>query len=188
MENYINSLFSINHALQNGFKSILDKYKVSNSDLPALPSPPPDVLVLERFTYHNGNFHIILQGDIPNQRTLIFDIAAITAGAKIIVHTAQKFHIVWRIPAIHLLADIPVPIPQQGHRIIPIIGGSRIWLPMIRSVILGVLRRLLLILYFTVSVLFPPSPRPPVPLLCGAVCPIPGSKNNRAWPPGPRHS
>ena len=30
MENYINSLFSINHALQNGFK-ILDKYKVSNS-------------------------------------------------------------------------------------------------------------------------------------------------------------
>ena len=91
-------------------------------------------------------FRIILQGDIPNQRALIFDIAAITAGAKIIVHTAQKFHIVWRIPAIHLLADIPVPIPQQGHRIIPIIGGSRIWLPMIRSVILGVLRRLLLIL------------------------------------------
>jgi len=34
MENYINSLFSINHALQNGFKSILDKYKVSNSSLP----------------------------------------------------------------------------------------------------------------------------------------------------------
>ena len=33
MENYINSLFSINHALQNGFKSILDKYKVSNSRL-----------------------------------------------------------------------------------------------------------------------------------------------------------
>ncbi|MEF2646202.1 MAG: hypothetical protein U0N32_08820, partial [Oscillospiraceae bacterium] len=33
MENYINSLFSINHALQNGFKSILDKYKVSNSSL-----------------------------------------------------------------------------------------------------------------------------------------------------------
>ena len=33
MENYINSLFSINHALQNGFKSILDKYKVSNSGL-----------------------------------------------------------------------------------------------------------------------------------------------------------
>ena len=32
MENYINSLFSINHALQNGFKSILDKYKVSNSN------------------------------------------------------------------------------------------------------------------------------------------------------------
>jgi|GEM_PF-4111298 len=31
--NYINSLFSINHALQNGFKSILDKYKVSNSRL-----------------------------------------------------------------------------------------------------------------------------------------------------------
>lgn len=33
IENYINSLFSINHALQNGFKSILDKYKVSNSGL-----------------------------------------------------------------------------------------------------------------------------------------------------------
>ena len=33
MENYINSLFSINHALQNGFKSILDKYKVSNFSL-----------------------------------------------------------------------------------------------------------------------------------------------------------
>ena len=33
MENYINSLFSINHALQNGFRSILDKYKVSNSHL-----------------------------------------------------------------------------------------------------------------------------------------------------------
>jgi len=30
---WINSLFSINHALQNGFKSILDKYKVSNSGL-----------------------------------------------------------------------------------------------------------------------------------------------------------
>ena len=30
---YRNSLFSINHALQNGFKSILDKYKVSNSSL-----------------------------------------------------------------------------------------------------------------------------------------------------------
>ncbi|MBS6321326.1 MAG: hypothetical protein KH453_07500, partial [[Eubacterium] siraeum] len=37
MENYINSLFSINHALQNGFKSILDKYKVSNSSLPTCP-------------------------------------------------------------------------------------------------------------------------------------------------------
>ena len=34
MENYINSLFSINHALQNGIKSILNKYKVSNSSLP----------------------------------------------------------------------------------------------------------------------------------------------------------
>jgi len=31
--NMKNSLFSINHALQNGFKSILDKYKVSNSSL-----------------------------------------------------------------------------------------------------------------------------------------------------------
>jgi len=30
---FLNSLFSINHALQNGFKSILDKYKVSNSRL-----------------------------------------------------------------------------------------------------------------------------------------------------------
>lgn len=37
MENYINSLFSINHALQNGFKSILDKYKVSNSSLSTCP-------------------------------------------------------------------------------------------------------------------------------------------------------
>ena len=34
MENYINSLFSINHALQDGFKSILNKYKVSSSSLP----------------------------------------------------------------------------------------------------------------------------------------------------------
>ncbi|WP_417065325.1 hypothetical protein [Gemmiger sp.] len=33
VKKYINSLFSINHALQNGFKSILDKYKVSNSSL-----------------------------------------------------------------------------------------------------------------------------------------------------------
>jgi len=41
MENYINSLFSINHALQNGFKSILDKYKVSNSGLPALDNALP---------------------------------------------------------------------------------------------------------------------------------------------------
>lgn len=40
MENYINSLFSINHALQNGFKSILDKYKVSNSRLSLTLQPP----------------------------------------------------------------------------------------------------------------------------------------------------
>ena len=133
-------------------------------------------------------FRIILQGDIPNQRTLIFDIAAIAAGAQIIVHAVQKFQIIWFVPVVHLLTDIPVLIPRQGHRIIPIIGGNRIWLPMIRSVILGVLRRLLLILYFTVSVLFPPSLYPPVPLPCGAVCPIRGSKSSRAWPPGPRHS
>ena len=28
------------------------------------------------------------------------------------------------IPVIHLLADVPVPIPRQGHRIIPIIGNQ----------------------------------------------------------------
>ena len=104
------------------------------------------MLVLERFAYHNGNFRIILQGNIPDQFALVFDIVAVSVGAQIIVHAVQKFHIVWCIPVIQLLADVPVPIPQQGHRIIPIIGGSRIWLPMIRSVILGVLRRLLLIL------------------------------------------
>ena len=162
--------------------------KPITSDLPALSSPPPDVLVLERFAYHNGNLRIILQGNIPDQFALVFDIAAIAAGAKIIVHAVQKFQIIWRIPAIHLLADIPVPIPRQGYSITPIIGVSRIWLSMIRSVILGGLRRLLLILHVTVSVLFPPSLYPQVPLPCGAVCPIRGSKSIRAWPPGPRHS
>ncbi len=66
---------------------IYDKAPTS-SDLPALSSPPPDVLVLECFAYHNGNLRIILQGNIPDQFALIFDIAAIAAGAKIIVHTA----------------------------------------------------------------------------------------------------
>ena len=33
MVNYINSLFSINHALKNGFKNILTKYKAANSNL-----------------------------------------------------------------------------------------------------------------------------------------------------------
>lgn len=169
------------------FNSIAIRKKIT-SDLPALSSPPPDVLVLERFAYHNGNLRIILQGNIPDQFALVFDIAAIAAGAQIIVHAVQKFQIIWFVPVVYLLTDIPVLIPRQGYSIIPIIGGNRIWLPMIRSVILGVLRRLLLILYFTVSVLFPPSPRPPVPLPCGAVCPIRGSKSSRAWPPGPRHS
>ena len=48
----------------------------------------PDVLVLERFAYHNGNFRIILQGNIPDQFALVFDIIAVAMGAEIIVHAA----------------------------------------------------------------------------------------------------
>ena len=60
-----------------------DKFRFARFTLSAARCAGSGTLYLPQW-----QFRIILQGDIPNQRTLIFDIAAIAAGAKIIVHTA----------------------------------------------------------------------------------------------------
>ena len=104
-------------------------------------------------------------------------------------HSPQSFQsrYSYHSVSIFLNPDVPVPIPRQGHRIIPIIGNQPDLVADDSFCHFGSSPQTF-IDFILVSVLFPPSPRPPVPLPCGAVCPIPGSKNNRAWPPGPRHS
>lgn len=82
---------------------------------------PPDVPVLVLLAHHNGDLAAGAQGDIPHQRAPVLDVPAVAVGAEIVVHPMQQRRVIGRVPVVHLLADVQVPVPRQRRGVVPVV-------------------------------------------------------------------